>query len=317
MSYNYKTIQKGKSQGRGKNKSGGAKHNSPSCTKHTTAIPFSLCITILSRDPMKRLTKAQIQEGLKAMPIETILLGASTSKQKRLTPKQVEFARQLALGESKAGAYRKSRKTTAKPATASRHGQALAKNDAIQAQVSAFKVALEAMKYQTPAHLRALAIHKITEKVLDESCPPAQQLKALELLGKITEVALFTERREVVQTTNSAEMRNKLMESIKLAIENSQAIDVEAQSADELMAELVGYDPVGDPESQDDVSDKKHFVSEEGVDGLQNENVETPHTHDPQNLTLASEADLHSIPHIGNQPQSSDTNQPRENPVSL
>jgi len=232
------------------------------------------------------------------MPMEAILLGASNSKTKRLTPKQVEFARQLAMGESKAGAYRNSRKTKAKPATASRKGQELAKSDAIQAQVNAFKVALEAQKYQTPAHLRALAIHKITEKVLDESCPPAQQLKALELLGKITEVALFTERREVVQTTNSAEMRDKLMASIKLAIENSQAIDVEARSADELMAELIGNDAEKDTEEVIVQDDDDQSSLEDGVEVIENGDLTTPRTPDTQNLTLAHQPDLHSIPLI-------------------
>lgn len=253
---------------------------------------------------MKRLTKAQIQEGLKAMPIETLLLGVSTSKEKRLTPKQIKFAEELAKGNSKAEAYRRSHNSKGKPATQSKNGQALLKNKAIQTQVDAFKAALEAQKYQTPAHLRALAIHKITEKVLDEDCPPAQQLKALELLGKITEVALFTERREVVQTTNSAEMRDKLMESIKLAIENSQAIDVEARSADELMAELIGHDEKPLHESHDD---EQMDVQASLADG--DTHVETgispdPRTPDPQFSTFEAEPNLHSIPHSQSLPES-------------
>ena len=224
------------------------------------------------------------------------------------------------MGKSKAEAYRQSRpngrKSKASPRTASRKGQELAKSDAIQAQVSAFKVALEAQKYQTPAHLRALAIHKITEKVLDESCPPAQQLKALELLGKITEVALFTERRETVHVSDPREMREKLMASIQLAIENSQAIDIESRNADELLAELVG--------SVDDDGHVADYVSQDNGDGVETSlgdggmasgkaDLETPRTHDPQNLALAHRANLHSIPHTESPPES----EPRENPASL
>lgn len=229
-------------------------------------------------------------------------MGVSTAKQKRLTHKQVEFAKQVALGESKAGAYRKSHNSKGKPSTQSKNGQALAKNKAIQTQIDAFKVALEAQKYQTPAHLRALAIHRITEKALDPECPPAQQLKALELLGKITEVALFTERREIVKVSDPSEMREKLMASIRLAIENSQAIDIEARSADELLAELVGKNNQDDDVAQDDVElddvDGKE-TSLDGADGSQKADSSDPLDPDSQILALAREPDLHSIPHNG------------------
>jgi hypothetical protein len=62
---------------------------------------------------------------------------------------------------------------------------------------------------------------------------PAPRLKTLELLGKITEVALFTERREVVQVKDSEAMRSKLLQSLRLAMDNSQAIDAEYTSADD------------------------------------------------------------------------------------
>lgn len=250
------------------------------------------------------------------MPMETILLGASTAKEKRLTHKQVEFAKQIALGETKAGAYRKAYKSKAKPQVASQEGQRLMKNPAISMQVEAISLALESQKYTTPAHLRALAIHKITEKALDPACPPAQQLKALELLGKITEVALFTERREIVKVSDPSEMREKLMASIRLAIENSQAIDVEARSADELLAELVGKSSQDDDESsherEDHVSHGDQSVSLEGGEGIANGDLADPHTHDPQILAVQTEANLHSIPHIQSTPDSI----PSENPKS-
>jgi phage terminase small subunit len=189
---------------------------------------------------MKKLSRAEIKAGFDSIPIDTILLGSASTKQTKLTHKQREFAREVALGETKTGAYRKAYKSKAKPKTQSVEAQRLIKNPSISLQIEAFKVAIEAQKYTTPAHLRALAIHKITEKALDPDCPPAQQLKALELLGKMTEVALFTERREVIQTQSSGDMRDKLMESIRQAIANSKAIDIEAHQADDLLAELAG-----------------------------------------------------------------------------
>jgi hypothetical protein len=78
-----------------------------------------------------RLTRKQVKEALEQTPIEQILLGSLGAKEVSLTTKQREFARQIALGETKAGAYRKSRTTKAKPNTASKRGQELSANGAI------------------------------------------------------------------------------------------------------------------------------------------------------------------------------------------
>ena len=185
-----------------------------------------------------RLTRKQVKEALEQTPIEQVLLGSIGAREVTLTTKQREFARQIAMGETKAGAYRKSRTTKAKPATASRKGVAMLGQDNIRTQVEAFRAAFEAQKYQTPAHLRALAIHELTKHALDEGCPPAQRIKALELIGKMTEVALFTERREIVQVTDAAQIKARLMDTLR-TITQAQAVDVEdTTAADSLMAEL-------------------------------------------------------------------------------
>ena len=251
-----------------------------------------------------KLTRKQIAEGLKATPIETLLLGAKNSKEKRLTASQIKFAEEIAKGKTKAEAYRQSRpngrKSNAKPQTASKRGQELSKDGAIQAQIEAFKVAIEAQKYQTPLHLRALAIHKITEKALDPNCPPAQQLKALELLGKITEVALFTERREVVQHTSSDQMKEKLLQSLRLAIKSSTATDARELSPDSLLAELtakpVNKDISGDLMSNNDqiMDDQGEIIEAEGVFSSESAEPTDPQPPKIQN----SDSDLwHSNPH--------------------
>jgi hypothetical protein len=186
-----------------------------------------------------RLTRKQVKEALEQTPIEQVLLGSVGARETKLTPKQREFARQLAMGESKAGAYRKSRESKAKPSTASRKGVALASQDHIRAQVEAFRAAFEAQKYQTPAHLRALAIHELTKHALDEDCPPAQRIKALELIGKMTEVALFTERREIVQVTDAAQAKERLLDALR-TITQAEVVDVVDTAAESLLAELAG-----------------------------------------------------------------------------
>ena len=240
------------------------------------------------------------------MPMDTILLGAITAKTSKLTSKQRAFAKEVALGNTKTGAYRKTYKTKGKASTQSAEAQKLSKNPAIATQIEAFKVALEANQFITPASLRALAIHKITEKALDPKVPPAQQLRALELLGKITEVALFTERREIVQVTNSQEMKDKLLNSIRLAISSQGATDVEVDDADSLLAEITGNtNEMDDKGGYESIDDDNADVQEEIVEVVasSNGNSNDPPHHDPQNSATTSEPDLHSIPHIGSPPK--------------
>jgi hypothetical protein len=192
-----------------------------------------------------KLTRQKVKEALETVSIETVLLGAAGAHDVKLTSKQKEFARQIALGETKASAYRKSRTSKAKPATASRRGQELAANGAIQAQIDAYKVAFEAQKYTSPAHLRALAIQQLTEHSLNPEFPAAQRVKCLELIGKMTEVALFTERREIIQVIDSAQIKERLMDTLR-TITQAQVTDVTDTAADSLLAELAG--PAIEPE---------------------------------------------------------------------
>jgi hypothetical protein len=247
-----------------------------------------------------KLTRKQIKEGLESVPMDTLLLGASATKTTKLTAKQLEFAREVAQGQPKARAYKKAYNAKGKPSTNSKNAQNLLKNKSIQTQIDAFKVAFEAMKYQTPAHLRTLVIHKLTEKALDEEVPPAQQLKALELLGKITEVALFTERREVVQSVSSEQVREKLIKSLSLAIKSSGAKDVSDTSAEELLRELSGKqsDNVIEGEIMS-VNDALADAHEKNVDGegvFDGDSVH-PTTGATPFLGNADSSPLHSIPH--------------------
>lgn len=187
---------------------------------------------------MKKLSRREITEGLKAVPIETVILGASNPAGLRLTAKQKRFAEEIARGETKAGAYRKAYDSKGSPRTASRRGQELAKKGAVSAQVDAMRVALERQKYTTPAALRALVIDQLTEKVLDPEIPPAQQLKALHLLGQVTEVAAFTERRETVRITASVDIKEKLVKLIENAVKKAGATDAKLIEGDDLLAEI-------------------------------------------------------------------------------
>lgn len=198
--------------------------------------------------PVKRLTRKQVSEAMQSVPMQAVLMGANTGKDKKLTSKQLKFAEALALGDTKAGAYRKSYNSTGKPVTQSRRGQELAKSSAIQAQVEAFQLAIEAQRYATPAALRALVIERLTNTALDPEVKPAQKLRALELLGKVTEVAAFTERREIIRTENPTEARDKLVQSLRLALSSGGG------GADSLLAELSRRRSSADAETIDHVA---------------------------------------------------------------
>jgi hypothetical protein len=198
----------------------------------------------------RKLTRAQVAEGLQSVPIDTIVLGVASTKETRLTSKQRAFAEGVAMGKPAAKAYREAYDTQAAPIHVGHQAHRLKQDPKIAAQIDALRLANEARKYATPAALRALVIERLTATAIDDDIKPAQRLRALELLGKVTEVAAFTERREIVQTTDAGSARAALLENLRAAL-RAQAIDVPAlpviaQDADPgAAAEGQGSDPTG------------------------------------------------------------------------
>lgn len=165
-----------------------------------------------------RLSRKAIREGLQSVPMDVLLLGAAGAKTTKLTAKQRAFAEGIAQGKTKAGAYRDAYGSKGKPATASRRGQELARHGAVAAQIEALQLANEAMRYATPAALRALVVQKLTEHAISDDVKPAQRLQALKLLGTVTEVAAFTERREIVTVRDPGAAREALISGIRAAL---------------------------------------------------------------------------------------------------
>ena len=186
---------------------------------------------ILPAKRAPKLTRAAVAEGLQSVPIDTILLGVAGAKQSKLTAKQRAFAEGIAMGKSKAGAYRDAYDSQAKPHHQSLEGQRLAASPAIAHQIAALQLANEARKYATPAALRSLVIERLTATAIDDDIKPAQRLRALELLGKVTEVAAFTERREIIKTDSAGDARAMLLDNLRTALRAS-AINVPATLID-------------------------------------------------------------------------------------
>jgi DNA-binding CsgD family transcriptional regulator len=203
------------------------------------------------RKTPKPLTRSQIKEGLQTIPMDTLLLGVGTEA--RLTPKQREFARLVALGESKAGAYRQSYKSKGNTKTVANKGYQLTQRGDIQATVEAFAAAQRFAESHTPAQLRAFVVQQLTAHAANEENPPAVRINALKLLGTVSEVAAFTERKEVVNIKASGDIKERIAAKLKLigagtTFEHNSQQDNE-QDADSLMAEL---DPTQTEAQEDD-----------------------------------------------------------------
>jgi ribosomal protein L17 len=155
----------------------------------------------------------------------------------------------------------------------------------VAAYTEAINRALEVQRLQTPAQLRALVVSELTKHAIDEDLPAAQRLRALQLLGTVTEVAAFTERREVIKTTNSEDARAQLMDSLMLAIKQG-ATDVDDSAAADLLAEL---------NAGSDADTIEADATEQGQ-GFDDPPAETPPTPNPLESTHDTAGHIHSIP---------------------
>jgi len=212
---------------------------------------------------MKTLTRKQIREGLEQVPMADIL-GVS---HKVITPKMQSFAQEIAKGSTKADAYRKAYKPNASKHTLANKPYELAKDVRIQAEIEAYKLAIEASKHRTPAALRELVIQSLVQVVIDPDAKQSTKVQAAKVLGTVTEVAAFTERRETKIITSSADTKAKIMGQLREML-NGRAEDATIIEADTLLKELSGEThplptpPNGVAESQDPI----HTIPPESPD---------------------------------------------------
>lgn len=234
-----------------------------------------------------KITRQAIRETLKNTPIEQILVGAHNTEKVNLTKKQKDFARKVAEGKPKAQAYREAYDSQAKPATQSNEGHKLMKNPAIAAMIEAFTVANEAREYLIPAQIRTMAIQNLVSIAINDEEKTSNKLKALELIGKMSEVSLFSETKTHVHLHNSADIKTQLLEGLRQAFTNSRGInDLAKRKAESLLIELSdshGTEPVEE-------------VFSDSPAPSENQEPATPPTPDPKISTDNTEILLHSIP---------------------
>ena len=198
-------------------------------------------------------------EGLDTVPVSQIL-GRGASRE--LTAKQKRFALEVAKGATKADAYRKAYDVTSKHTMKSKPYE-LTRDERIQAEVAAYKLAIETAEHRTPAALRELVIQTLAQVLVDPEAKQAVKVQAAKVLGTVTEVAAFTERKEVRTITSSADARETLMAQIR-ELSKSQAIDAQVIEADaeSLMRELESSqdEPHPSPTPQD-AKEESHLLT--------------------------------------------------------
>lgn len=229
-----------------------------------------------------KLSREQIERGLEQIPMENILKGASGSEI-NLTKRQLDFAREIALGApTKAGAYRKVYNTKGKPKTVANKAYKLANRDDIQAAVDVFKAQDSLNAYQNPAQIRALVVSQLTKHALDEDFPHAQRVQCLKLLGSVAEVGLFVDRKETLVVHKSDDIRQRLLDQLKTVI-NTQAEDITPNNddADSLLAELNEPPPENQevPDADPTGVPPPALVDDHPVDSIHS----IPHTQSPEN----------------------------------
>ena len=193
--------------------------------------------------------------------------------------------------------------------------------------IQALELAKQSEEYLLPQRLRAMAIHKLSTMALDDTMPPAQQLKALELVGKMTEVALFSERREIVHSLDASSLKAKLMDAVQLAIANSKSIRTATKrTAQQLMAEIdeptdvaftMDDDAADVMQHDDDVAQPggSEAVEDSVVSCAAGQIIDPPREATPPFLPPPLASHLHSIPH-NELPSNSTKNFPKNLTVS-
>jgi hypothetical protein len=186
--------------------------------------------------PPSKLTRAQVTQALDSVPVSHIL-GKSAARE--LTPKQRAFAVEVAKGSSGADAYRKAYKTRTKSLSQSNEASRLKARPDVAAEVAAYKAAIDAETYRTPAGLRSLIIQSLVQTIIDPDTPPAVRVQAAKVAGQITEVGLYMERKEVRTITSSEDARAAIMAQLKqLTAADVQDVTAIDADADSLLAEL-------------------------------------------------------------------------------
>ena len=226
---------------------------------------FCTCSPIIAVNSYSKqdmtLSRKAIREALDTTPIDQIL-GVSD---RGLTHKQKKFAKEIAKGATKADAYRTAYKSNPAPSTIVTAPYTLAADPRIKREIEAYEMAIRAAEHRTPSALRDLVIHSLVQTLIDPETGAAQRIQAAKVLGTVTEVAAFTDRKEVTTITSSQDARERVMRELR-ALMNQDAEDATLIDADSLMAEL--HPPREAPSAEAESRSELHTIPHEQIPPL-------------------------------------------------
>lgn len=191
----------------------------------------------------QRLKRSDIQRARQTLtemsPAQ--VMGMIGVTQGQLTAKQKAFAYNIAMGNTRAEAYRMAYKRDASKRTLKSKPYELVRDERIRREIEAYQLAAEAAKHRTAEDLRRLVIQALTQQIIDPECPPAVRVQAAKTLGNVTEVAAFTERKESVVHHSSDKLRADIFAQVQALMQGQtiqgERIDADAASLlDELTA---------------------------------------------------------------------------------
>jgi hypothetical protein len=179
---------------------------------------------------MKTPSRKQVKAAMQQVGVERVLSvpkGTLTSKQRR-------FAEAVAAGETGAAAYRQAYDTQASPHSQSNDATRLKRHPVISQQIDALRLANEAMAYASASQVRQLVIQSLIQTLIDPETKAATRVSAAKVLGNVTEVAAFTDRKEITHIKDSGAIRDQIMQQLRSVITN----DAETIDTDALLDEL-------------------------------------------------------------------------------
>lgn len=167
-----------------------------------------------------------------------------------MTHKQKEFARRVAMGQTKAQAYRDAYKQDSTRNVIVNKPYMLMRDERIQKEIQAYELAIESAKYRTPIALRELVIQSLVQTLIDPEAKHAQKVAAAKVLGTVAEVSAFVDRKQITHVSSADHARDQIMMMLSEMV-RSQAIDVDPAT---LIQELEGTHPSPTPQDAESES---------------------------------------------------------------
>jgi hypothetical protein len=184
---------------------------------------------------MKQPTRKQLKEAIQKKDIGAVLHIPKGT----LTTKQKKFAQAIAIdGMTGADAYRTAYKAGGKPKTIGDAASRLKADSRIQAEITALEHAQAVSALHSAEALRSLVISSLTSALIDPDVKAATKIQAAKVLGTVTEVAAFTERKQITTINDSVQIRERILQELKTIALRSD--DVQEVDAHALLDELTG-----------------------------------------------------------------------------